>query len=307
MALDLNIPVGGRLSLFSKDWHKWCQDKWALEIVSQGYLIPFLKIPPFKGVKHTPLSGQYAGVLLEEVDSLLSKGAIECVTHQFREGFFSTYFLVPKKTGDLRPILNLKPINGLIQSPTFKMETLQSVLRGVFPGDWIPSLDLKDAYFHVPIHPDHRKFLRFCIQDKCFQYKVLPFGLTTSPRVFTKILTPIMARLRLHGVKAFPYLDDILFTAESKQAVEAHLKLAISALTQAGFMINVKKSSLVPAQDMVFLGARIQSDMDLVRLPLEKALSLQGLVLTFREKANVPARRWLVLLGVMASVLPMIS
>ena len=54
----------------------------------------------------------------------------------------------------------------------------------------------------------------------CYQYKVVPFGMTTSPRVFTKVLAPLMGGLRLHGVQAFPYLHDILLTAESRLVLE---------------------------------------------------------------------------------------
>ena len=301
------IPVGGRLSLFLDFWRSINPSSWVLDIVAQGYYIPFKQLPRSRGIRVTPLSGDYAPVLLDEVDTLLQKGAIEPVLENPSEGFYSTYFLVPKKTGDLRPILNLKPLNGLVDSPTFKMETLESVAKGVLPGDWLASLDLKDAYFHVPIHPRHRKFLRFAIHHQCYQYKVLPFGLTTSPRVFTKVLAPLMGVLRLQGIQAFPYLDDILLTAESRQVLIDNIQVALSVLNQAGFIVNLKKSSLIPSQDSVFLGARIQSRLNLIALPLEKAQRLQALAQSFRLGKSYPARRWLVLLGVIASVLPMVK
>ena len=148
----------------------------------------------------TPVAGKYTSVLLDEVSALLHKGAVEPVLGKEREGYYSTYFLVPKKTGDLRPILNLKRLNTLIENPTFKMETLVSVLKGLKPGDWLLAVDLKDAYFHIPIHEESCKYLRFSIRGTCYQYKVLPFGLSTSPRVFTKFLAPIMGILRLQGI-----------------------------------------------------------------------------------------------------------
>ena len=106
-------------------------------IVKHGYLIPFKDgPPPCHGVRNTPLVGQYAQVLLEEVQTLLDKDAIMLVpSHQIPEGFYSTYFLVPKKTGDLRPILNLKPFNKFVHVPTFKMETLQNVIMSVNQGN----------------------------------------------------------------------------------------------------------------------------------------------------------------------------
>ena len=135
------------------------------------------------------------------------------------------------------------------------METLNSIIQGLRTGDWLASIDLKDAYFHVPIHPASRKFLRFCINSQCYQYWVLPFGLSTSPRIFTKFLAPVMGHLRLQGIQIFPYLDDLLLSAESKHLLKEQISTTLNTLKQTGFIINLKKSSLVPTQDLVFLGA----------------------------------------------------
>ena len=62
------------------------------------------------------------------------------------------------------------------------------------------SLDLKNAYLHIPIHRDDHQFLSFCIVDRCHQYKVLPFRLTASPRVLMKVLAPVRGVLRSHGI-----------------------------------------------------------------------------------------------------------
>ena len=87
-------------------------------------------------------------------------------------------------------------MNKFIHNQSFKMEILETVSRSINPNNWMASLDLKDAYFHVPIHRDHHQFLRFYIADRCYQYKVPHFGLTTSPRVFMKVLAPMMGILR---------------------------------------------------------------------------------------------------------------
>ena len=277
------LTVGGRLQHFCDFWIDHFQLEAMVEgVLKEGYKIPFQALPQFRGIRQTPLVGEYAHVLLEEVDSLLAKGAIEpVVSDQAMGGFYSTYFLVPKKTGDLRPILNLKPINGQIKRPSFKMETVASVMKALKVGDWMASLDLKDAYFHVPIYPGHRQYLRFCIQDRCYQYKVLPFGLTTSPRTFTKVLAPVIAYLHSRGILAFPYLDDILFSAKSEVKLASQMELVKQVFNQAGFIINVQKSSMTPSQDMVFIGARIQSLKNLVSLPPERAVKVAVLAKSF--------------------------
>ena len=72
------------------------------------------------------------------------------------------------------------------------MHTLKHLLR---TGDWLAKVDLKDAYFSILIHPDHRKFLCFQLHvgDKVYQFTCLPFGLALASWVFTKTLRPVAA------------------------------------------------------------------------------------------------------------------
>uniref|UniRef100_UPI003AAC7FDB uncharacterized protein n=1 Tax=Centroberyx gerrardi TaxID=166262 RepID=UPI003AAC7FDB len=90
-------------------------------------------------------------------------------------GFYSRYFVVPKKYGGLHPILDLRVLNKYLRRFTFKMLTLRQVMQSVRPGDWFTTVDLKDAYFHVPILPRHRQFLRFAYNGTMYEYQVLPF------------------------------------------------------------------------------------------------------------------------------------
>ena len=100
---------------------------------------------------------------------------------------------------------------------SFKMETLQSVFLSVRPGDWMVSLDLKDAYLQVPMHPDSRKSLRFMVGGKVYQFKAFCFGLSTAPQVFTRVMTPVSAILHRMGVRLRQYLDDWLLQASSRE------------------------------------------------------------------------------------------
>ena len=129
-----------------------------------------------------PLSQQ-----LEEVASLLSKGAVEEIIPEC-PGYYSRIFLVPKKNGKLRLIIDLSVLNHFVYTQTFKMETQRNVKDSIQLNDWAFSLDLTDAYLHVPIHRQSRKYLRFTLRGRVYQFKALPFGLSTSPFVF--VYTP---------------------------------------------------------------------------------------------------------------------
>ena len=76
------------------------------------------------------------------------------------------------------------------------MTTLESVLDLVTPNCYMARIDLKDAYFAIPIAVDHRKYLCFKKDEKLYQFCYLPFGLASAPRIFTKIIKPALSILR---------------------------------------------------------------------------------------------------------------
>ena len=90
--------------------------------------------------------------------------------------FLSNIFLVLKKTGDMRPVINLKPLNVFVQKIPFKIENTNTALHSIAPGDYLVSIDLKDAYFSIRIFKPHRKFLRFKWSDQTYEFTCLPFG-----------------------------------------------------------------------------------------------------------------------------------
>jgi hypothetical protein len=140
-----------------------------------------------------PVRRKFLALAVKEMEE---KAAIETVSSP-DPGFYSRIFLVPKPGNKWRPIIDLSALNSHIPCPTFKMETPGSILRSVQKGQWLTSLDLKDAYFHIPIHPESRRYLRFLHQGVVWQFKALPFGLNTAPRVFTKVTAPIAAYAHL--------------------------------------------------------------------------------------------------------------
>ena len=115
----------------------------------------------------------------KEVDDLLSEGVIE--PSSGGSGFYSSVFLVPKCTGGLWPILNLKHFNCYMHVPSFKMPTIRHVWQLIQHSDYAFSIDLQDAFLHIPIVKHHLHFLQFVWHYMPYQWKVLPFGLATSP------------------------------------------------------------------------------------------------------------------------------
>ncbi len=115
--------------------------------IRRGYTLQFARRPPhFHGVLTTTVCSEDAQVLHEEGMNLLEKGAIEIVPPaQSESGFYSRYFLVPKKEGGLRPILDLRLLNHALAKIFFRIITLKQILSQIYPEDWFMMLDLKYA------------------------------------------------------------------------------------------------------------------------------------------------------------------
>ncbi len=141
--------------------------------------------------------------------------------------------------------------------------------------DWFAAIDLKDAYFHVSILPRHRPFLRFrfAFEGRAYQYKALPFGLSLSPRVFTKVVEAALVPLREAGIRILNYLDDWLILAQSRALLCEHRDMVLSHLSRLGLQVNRKRANS-PLQRISFLGMELDSVNLTARLSEERAQSM---------------------------------
>ncbi len=277
--------------------------RWVLQTVEKGYRIQFgAPPPPFKGLCLTSTNPEQALVLEQEVSSLLRKEAIEVVPPLDREsGFYSRYFVVPKKDGGLRPILDLRLLNRSVSRLKFRMLTVKQVVSQIRSKDWFVTIDLKDAYFHVSILPSHRKFLRFAFRGKAYQYWVLPFGLALSPRTFTKCVDAALAPLRLQGIRILNYIDDWLILAHSEQWAVRHRDVVLAHMKELGLRLNAKKSVLSPFQRTTYLGVVWDSTTMQARLSPARIESILNTVRRVREGLSLTVKQFQRLLGLMAA------
>ena len=208
-----------------------------MEVLREGYRISFRRAPTLSG-EPIPFSAycpnSIRGKALEqEVESLLQKGAIELAPVPSL-GYFSRLFVVMKASGSWRPVIDLSLLNLRVLKTPFKMETIQSTLLSVRRGDWMVSIDLKDAYLQVPIHPESRRYLRFMAFNKVYQFKVLCFGLSTAPQVFTRVMAPVSTILHTLGIHLRWYLDDWMIQASSREQVLLSLRTVLQLCNSLG-------------------------------------------------------------------------
>ncbi|XP_069109293.1 uncharacterized protein [Argopecten irradians] len=211
-------------------------------------------------------------------------------------------FLVRKKSGAWRPIIDLSAFSRHVDSPHFKMETPRSIIASVREGMWATSVDLKDAYFHIPIKKSARKFLRFTCNGKVFQFRAMPFGLTTAPLVFTKLLQVVVGFLHSRGIDVHIYFDDSLMLHLVRESLVQNTRLVLKLLLKVGFIPSREKFEVSPSRDFVFLGNRFNTVQGIALPPLEKFEKARDLALTFISWSHVQVRWFLSFLGYLNSL-----
>ena len=183
---------------------------------------------------------------------------------------FKPLLSVKEGGGGRRPIINLKPLNHYIKNKPFHMSTLKDVSQTIRQDDWSITVDLKDAFLHIPIHSEYHRFLQFQWKGRTYQFCRLPFGLTSSPQVFTDITRPLMEECRLRVIHVIFYLDDFLVLADSYRQASAHRDVLLSLLCRGGFRRSPTKCRLTPTQVFPYLGLEWDTRRMRVLLPQDK-------------------------------------
>ena len=150
------------------------------------------------------------------------------------------------------------------------MEGLQVVRSLIQQGDFMMKLDLKDAFYALPIHPSHRKYLRFIYKDRTYEFQCLPFGLSSVPRAFTKTLKPVLAVLQSVDIPGVIYIDDMLLLHQQSKVLQKIFAQVVDLLEKLGFLVKREKCSPIPCQRLIFLGAVLDSTTMTLTLPQPK-------------------------------------
>lgn len=187
------------------------------------------------------------------------------------------------------------------------MENLKDATKLVSPSCYMASIDLKDAYLLVPIHSRSRKYLRFQFNSTLYEFQALPFGLSTAPFVFTKIMKPIVAHMRSLSFLSVVYLDDFLLFGISYEECCKNGKFTVKFLEKLGFIINFKKSVLSPSNTCKYLGFIMDSNNMRIKLPQEKRKNLIKAVQNMLSRSCCKIQYFAKLLGSLVAACPAIE
>lgn len=258
----------GRLHKYVNEWHKLTSDPHILDIVSHCHLdLRFSDIGPlfFEEVEYV-FSEEERLIIDQEIVKLLKLGVIK-ETHRQKEQIISPIFLRKKKDGGFRMILNLQKLNEHINYKHFKMENFDQAIRLINKDAFMASVDLKHAYYSIKIAEEQQKLLCFKWQGRIFQFTCLPNGVSEGPRLFTKLMKPIFAKLREMGHIITSFIDDTLISHSTFEGCYQSVQVTVELLRRMGFCINEDKSVLIPTKHLEYLRNVIDSEEMIVKLP----------------------------------------
>lgn len=196
------------LSACIDSWIKIGAPDYVLQWISEGVPIPFKsdsEISPFELDNHL-LTPRQADFVDEEINRLLCKGFIEKCTD--KPLCVSPLGVVPKKNHKLRLITDLRKLNAYCEVPSYRNEDIRDAVKQLQPSDYFITTDIKDGFFHVPVHKNFRQYLGFKWNNNYYVWCVLVFGLCCSPYYFNKIVRPVVSYLRQNGLRVTVLVDD---------------------------------------------------------------------------------------------------
>ena len=274
------LCVRGRLKKHLPFWKTIGASKFILDIIESGYKIPFFGTPtPFKG-KNNASSRLHASFVNDAVNDLLSQNCIQQIKHCPQ--IINPLSVSIQSSGKKRLILDLRHVNQFVYKQKFKCEDIKTILQLIDKDFYLFKFDLKSAYHHIEIHEEHRQYLSFAWDFgdsvlRYFHFCVLPFGLSSAPFIFTKLMKPLTKCWRTQGIPIAVYLDDGLGAGKSSIVAKRHALIVHSDLLKAGFIVNAEpKSVWDPSQTITWLGYTINTKDNIIQATDKRIKKLQN-------------------------------
>ena len=267
-----NIVVPGSLKNHIQFWRSIGSSQFILDVIDEGYRIPFYSTPPPSFSRNNKSALAHRSFVDEAISELL-------LTYRVFETDVIPRNVNPlsvsiQSSGKKRLILDLRLINKHLWKKSVKFEDLRVALNYLEKGHFMFSFDIQSGYHHVLIFPPHQSFLGFSWfykgKTRYFCFRVLPFGLSSAPYIFTKLFRPLVAYWRRQGIHIVVYLDDGLGEAPSYQVALDHSTKVKSDLVRSGFVPNSEKSIWVPTLVIDWLGFTIDLFQGLLFIPGKK-------------------------------------
>ncbi len=190
----------------------------------------------------------------EQIDDMLQQGVIQ----PSKSPWNLPLFLVPKKDGQFRPVIDFRKINEVTEDDRLKFPVLSDLLMSLGHGNKVfSSLDLLSCYWQVPLAPDSMEITAFSTPNRHFEWLCMPFGLKSAPITFQRMINHMFSGTLGKGVYA--YLDDLLVCGKDTDSHLTNLETVLRTLQEAGLKAKLGKYEFLKAQ-ISFLGHKVDVD-----------------------------------------------
>ncbi|GAA6095243.1 uncharacterized protein K02A2.6-like [Tachysurus ichikawai] len=165
------------------------------------------------------------------LDELVKKGVLEPVN----VSKWATHIVqVIKKDGGIRICGDFNvTVNPLLSAEQYPLPHINDLFAGLPGGQRFSKIDLNQAYLQMHVEGQSRELLTMNAHKGLFQYKHLPFGMTSAPSIFQQAIDQIL--VGLPGVVC--YLDDILVTGTDEELHLKHLDATLARLKEYGLKV----------------------------------------------------------------------
>jgi len=231
---------------------------------AKGYTYT-IQLKDYEPVRQAPfsLTPPKAVIMRQHIQKLLDLDIIE----PSRSPYASPCFLIPKKSGDMRLVVDYRRVNAKIRYDAFPVPRPESVYQCLSGATIFTKLDMNMAYHQLPLAEESKPITAFVTTQGSFQYKFLPFGLAVSPAALNRIMTEVLGDL--HYKFAIAYFDDIFIYSSSVEEHFQHLHEVLLRLEKIGLTVNPEKAQFcmkrVKCLGYVISAAGCQVDPDKIQ------------------------------------------
>ena len=216
--------------------------------------------------------------------------------------FLIPWFLIVKED-KTRLIADCRTLNRFLHPPHFRLDNWGEIFPFLRKGMWGAKVDLKHAYFHLKNSARLLPYMRINIGENIYQFEAAVFGLNVLPQLFMMVMKVLQKIWREKGLLVFVYLDDILVLGTTRDQVANSLAQVLSTLDDAGFLVNQKKSTMEPVQNLEHLGFTVDLASGRLGVPSGKLRTIRRELGKLVTHPVFSARKMACILGTVRSFL----
>ena len=187
------------------------------------------------------------------------------------------------------------------------MDTTNTALDMVRKNCYMASIDLTDAYYSVPVATVDQKYLMFQFEGIRYKYVCLPNGLSLAPRIFIKLMKPVLSSLRKKEHQVMNYLDGFFLVGDTFEECKDAAIDSCDLLIKLGFSIHPDKSQFIPIQKIDHLGFTLDSTLMTLCLTDIKQQKIKTLIGESLQSKKLKIRQIAKILGSFKAALPAIK